>query len=156
MAAKFDAVACGSVERLVVDVANGDRPMWKAITDAEQVLGWSREDAMVLMHLLVGRLYSSRQYETALSQLNVLPGMRKSWQFNGNHPLHHPGHASYAAQNLRLRIEQPFVIVDPRTGEIARLLYPRDAAGGEEHSIGCGCMMIVHPPDDPFAESLSK
>jgi hypothetical protein len=156
MALNIEPDARKRILLLANDVAAGDLPMADAITAVQSLLNWSRDDAMTMMHASVGRLYSKRQYESAIEQSALLPGIRKSWQYGGSP--HHPGHLLIAGQGATIPLQEPFEIVDPRTGKVDKLRYPRDPEAGEEHSIHCGCMMIVHPPDarDVFSRPLPK
>ena len=128
----------------------GVQPMDKTISAIQGILdGAPRGRAMTIAYTEVGRAYSVAQWETGVKQLQLLPGMMKSWQHSGKaHP--RPGHVM-AAQQPPIPFEQDFEIVDPRTGEVENLRFPRDPNASAFNTINCGCMMIVHPPADPFA-----
>lgn len=129
------------------------------ITEIQRLLGGvPRGRAMTIAYTEIGRVYSAAQYETMLQQLRLVPGLKKSWIHSGKkHP--RPGHVLCAEQTAKepIPVDQPFSIVDLRTGEVERLRYPRDPNASAYNSVNCGCMMIAvpPPPDELFSQPLT-
>lgn len=138
----------------------GVRTMDQTLTEIQRLLGGApRGRAMTIAYTEIGRVYSASQYETMLQQAKLLPGLKKSWIHSGKkHP--RPGHVLCAEQTAKepIPIEQPFEIVDLRTGEVEQLRYPRDPNASAYNTINCGCMMVAVPPSaaELFAQPLTQ
>jgi hypothetical protein len=125
-------------------VAQGARPMSDAITDVEKLLRCSRDEAMSIMHLRVGRIYAARNYEQMLKKMSRRPGLKKRWIYSGRP--HHPGHVLCAVLTRAdpIPVSQAFEILDS-DGSVETLRYPHDPLASESNTVHCGCMMVAVP-----------
>jgi hypothetical protein len=125
----------------------GVRSMADTISDIQDILGGApRSRAMTIAYTEIGRVYSAAQYETMLAKFARRPGLRKSWIHSGKaHP--RPGHVLCAQETKAnpIPVDQPFELVDIRTGAVEYARYPRDPNLSAGESINCGCMMIAVP-----------
>lgn len=140
-----DAVA--RINAAMTQHLTGARSLSDVVTDIQNILGIERRRAMTIAYTEVGRAYSVSQYETMLDQAKKVPGLRKRWIHSGkSHP--RPGHVLIAAETKKnpIPVDQPFNIVDLRTGEIEQLQFPRDPNASAFNTVNCGCMMVAVPP----------
>lgn len=128
----------------------GVQSLADAITQIQRILGGApRRRAMTIAYTEIGRAYSASQYEQMLDQAKVLKGLKKRW-LHSQKEHGRPGHilCADATKADPIPVDEPFEIVDLKTGEIERLRYPRDPEAGPGNTINCGCMMVAVPPED--------
>src|SRR5438445_2570012 len=137
--------AVGKINTALTQQILGVQSMADTITQIERILdGAPRARAMTIGYTEIGRAYSVAQWETGLKQLQVLPGLMKSWSHSGKlHP--RPGHV-LASKQAPIPFLQDFEIVDLRTGEVEKMRFPRDPNASAFNSVNCGCMMLLHAP----------
>lgn len=123
----------------------GVKPLANTITEIERILGTgTRRRAMTIAYTEIGRAYSQAQYEQLLEQAKILPGLKKRW-LHSEKEHGRPGHI-LAADQPAIPVDEPFEIVDLKTGEVELLRFPRDPQASAKNTINCGCMMIAVPP----------
>lgn len=133
-------------------VVLGTSPMSDAISTIQRVLGKAtRQRAMNIAYTNVGMAYSQASFEAMQSAENLGIPMAKRWMKSGKlHP--RPGHV--AAHNQIVRVSQPFLIGDPKTGAIEELRFPRDPDASIGNTINCGCMMVPVLDGSTFGASV--
>lgn len=145
---RISDVSREAIERINSALAQhllGVRQLSATITEIERILGGgTRRRAMTIANTEIGRAYSAAQYEQMLEQAKILPGLKKQWVHSGKEH-GRPGHI-IAATYPPIPVDEPFEIVDVKTGEIELLRYPRDPEASAGNTINCGCMMIAVPP----------
>lgn len=137
----------------------GTQPISEAITQIQQLLhGASRQRAMAIAYTNVGMAYSQASYESMLAAERLGVKLAKRWVDSGKT---HPRPHHVAARNQIVRVSQPFLIGNPKTGEVERLRFPRDPEASIENTIQCGCLSVpvldgstfgasvIDIPDDP-------
>lgn len=154
--ADLSRAAVGKINTALTQQILGVQSMADTLTQIERILdGAPRGRAMTIAYTEIGRAYSVAQWEAGLKQLQLLPGLKKSWLHSGKlHP--RPGHV-LAAKQEPIPFLQDFEIVDLRTGEIEKMRFPRDPNASAFNSVNCGCMMMLHPPSasEIFARPLT-
>lgn len=133
-------------------VVLGTTPMSDAITAIQRILGKAtRQRAANIAYTNVGMAYSAASYESMQAADALGIPIAKRWTKSGKlHP--RPGHV--AAHNQIVRVSQPFLIGDPRTGEVEELRYPRDPDASIGNTIHCGCIMIPVLSGSTFGASV--
>lgn len=148
MTDRISDVARQAIDKINAALAQhllGVRSLAAAITDIERILGTgTRRRAMTIAYTEVGRAYSSAQYEQMLEQAKILPGLKKRW-LHSEKEHGRPGHI-LAADQPPIPVEEPFEIVDLKTGEVESLRFPRDPQASAKNTVNCGCMMVAVPP----------
>lgn len=130
----------------------GTTPMSDAISQVQRVLGKAtRQRAMNIAYTNVGMAYSAASYESMQAAERLGIPIAKRWMKSGKlHP--RPGHV--AAHNQIVRVTQPFMIGNPKTGEVEELRFPRDPDASIGNTIHCGCMMIPVLDGSTFGASV--
>jgi len=130
----------------------GVRTLSQTISDIQAILDHApRRRAMTIAYTEIGRAYNAAHYEALLEQARRIPGLKKRWIHSGK--AHgRPGHI-HAAQQEPIPVEEPFEIVDPKTGEVEQLRFPLDPNASAKNTINCGCMMesVLPSVEDIFA-----
>lgn len=129
----------------------------EAIGNVARILGDpARERAITIVRTEVGRAFSSASFERMNAAAERLPALKRIWRRSGK--LHsRPEHDALDGQVRE--VDEPFQVVDSRTGEIVELMYPRDPAAPLSQTINCGCEALpfveswgIAPAPVPFAE----
>lgn len=131
--------AIDRINTQLAQVIIGARPMHEAITEIQAILSANRRRAMTIAYTNIGAAYSAAAY--ARMQEDEAAGVKlaKRWLQSGKlRP--RPGHV-HAHGQIR-RVSDPFEIVDPRTGEIEFIRFPRDPQASARNVINCGCLMV--------------
>ncbi len=132
--------AIAKINTQLAQVLIGTKPLPTAITEIQNILGGvTRRRAMSLAYTEVGRAYSAANYSSMLAAKAIGVRLGKGWLQSGKL---HPRMSHVAADGQVQRVEDPFVIVDPRTGVEAELRYPRDELAPMGEVINCGCLMV--------------
>lgn len=128
----------------------GTRSLSETITEIQSILGGdSRRRAMTIVYTEIGRVHSTAQYQAMLQQVKLIPGLKKRWRKSGKK---HPRAGHVIANGQTVPVEEPFEIVDPKTGEVEQLRYPRDPQASAKNTIVCGCEMEPVLPDSILAK----
>jgi len=151
--ADISRAAAGKINTALTQQILGVQSMSDTITQIQNILDSApRGRAMTIAYTEIGRAYSVAQWEAGLKQLQLLPGLMKSWIHSGKlHP--RPGHV-LASKQPPIPFLQDFEIVDLRTGETEAMRFPRDPKASAFNSVNCGCMMVLHAP--PASDVFSK
>lgn len=127
------------INAVLAQVVIGTKPMSQGITEIQAILGSTRKRAMSIAYTNVGAAYSEATYAKMLQDEAAGVKLAKRWLKSGKaHP--RPGHVH--AHNQIRRVSEPFEIVDPRTGEMEKLRFPRDPQASIGNTINCGCVMV--------------
>ncbi len=134
------------------NVLIGTTPISDAITEIQKTMrGSTRQRAMNIAYTNVGMAYSAASYESMLAAERLGIPMAKRWMKSGKlHP--RPGHV--AAHNQIVRVSQPFLIGNPKTGEVEELRFPRDPDASIGNTIHCGCLMVPVLDGSTFGASV--
>lgn len=136
----ISAQAIAKINTQLAQVLIGVKPLSQAITDIQDIMGGvTRRRAMSLAYTEVGRAYSAASYSSMQSARAAGVRLGKGWIESGKV---HPRKSHSAADGQVQRVEDPFVIVDLRTGVEAELRYPRDELAPIGEVINCGCIMV--------------
>lgn len=137
----------------------GERDMSNTITVVQRILGISRDSATTIVHTEIGRAYSAAQYKKMLHDAKLLPSLKKQWLASGKKDAR-PGHVLCAEHTKKepIPVAQPFALLDPHTGEVEKLRFPRDPEASASNTVNCTCMMVAVPPSaaELFARPLTR
>jgi hypothetical protein len=97
----------------------------------------SLQRATTIVRTELGRAFSVAS-QARLEQAAKVVKMDKVWRRSGK-PHQRPGHAM--ADGQRVAHDEPFEII-AKTGEIVRMMFPRDPKAPPEETINCGCVSI--------------
>lgn len=152
---KIKDVAVQAVDRIngvLAQVLIGTTPMSEAITAITDILdGPTRSRAMTIAYTEIGRVYSAASYEALVAGQDAGVPMAKRWIKSGKvHP--RPSHVD--AHNQLRRVQEPFEIINTKTGEVEKLRYPRDPNASPGNTINCGCMMVPVVNGSAFGKSV--
>ena len=155
-------VSLRTVNRINTALGNvvlGTTPLSDAITDIQKTLrGSTRQRAMTIAYTNVGMAYSAAGYEAMQAAERIGIPIAKRWMKSGKL---HPRAGHVAAHNQIVRVSQPFLIGNPKTGEVEELRFPRDPDASIGNTINCGCLCVpvldgstfgasvIQIPDDP-------
>lgn len=124
----------------------GVRSLSQTISDIAELLDHApRWRAMRIGYTEISRSYNTAHYEALLDQARRVPGLKKKWVHSGKEH-GRPGHV-HAAQQEPIPVDQPFAIVDPKTGEVEYLRFPGDPLASAKNTVFCGCMIKAVLPD---------
>jgi hypothetical protein len=128
------------INGVLAQVLVGATPMSDAITEIQRILGGAtRKRAMTIAYTEIGRAHSAASYAAMQDAQARGVKLGKRWLKSGKlHP--RPSHVS--AHNQLRRVDEPFEIVDRKTGELEKLRYPRDPKASAGNTINCGCLMV--------------
>lgn len=144
--------AVNRINGVLGQVLIGTKPMSDAITDVQRIMGGiTRKRAMTIAFHQVGTAYSTASYDSMLAAQRAGVKMGKRWIKSGKA---HPRPSHVAAHNQIVRVDQPFQIVDPKTGELEELRYPRDPRASPGNTINCGCMSVPVVDGSTFGASV--
>lgn len=130
----------------------GVRTLSQTVSDIQAIMDHApRWSAMRIAYTEVSRAYNTAHYEALLEQARRIPGLRKRWRHSGKER-GRLGHI-HAAQQAPIPVDEPFEIVDPKTGEVEQLRYPGDPNASAKNTIFCGCMLeaVLPGADEIFA-----
>jgi hypothetical protein len=140
------------VNRVLGQVLTGALPAADAISQVQaQLRAATRARAMTIVYTEVGRAYSVSSYESMLAADAAGIRLAKRWLKSGKM---HPRASHVAAHNQIVRVTAPFLIADPRTGEIEELRYPRDEQASAGNTINCGCIFVPMADGSTFGASV--
>ncbi len=117
----------------------------EAIGKVEKILGKdSRQRAITIVRTEVGRAFSAATQQRLEAAQAQVPGLKKLWRRSGK--VHsRPQHDAIDGQVRE--IDEAFEVIDPRTGAVIEIYYPRDPKAPLAETINCGCESL------PFMES---
>ncbi len=160
------SVATNYTADLVQSIGGDLMPKVNALLSRSALGGLSPYDTMQQMDELLGRKGDSgvsfqaerivrtevnRMYSVALdSQVQQMTAyvenpdeLEKEWVSGPWRPGRRKSH--HDANGQRVPVNDPFVILDDKTGQKIELQYPRDPAGPAAHTIMCGCGWRIVP-----------
>lgn len=137
---------------VLAQVVIGTKPMADAITDVQTILGGvTRRRAMTIAYTEIGTVHSAATYASMQAAEAAGVKLAKRWLKSGKR---HPRPSHVQAHNQIVRVNEPFLIIDMKTGETEKLRYPRDPKASAGNRINCGCLMVPVLDGSTFGASV--
>lgn len=147
MTDRLKGLAARAIDRINTElgmVILGVQTPGEAIDKVARILGdESRQRAITIVRTEIGRAFSSAAHERMKAAATKLPGLKRLWRRSGK--IH--SRPEHDALDGEVRgVDEPWEVID-KSGEIVKLLYPRDPKAPPGQTINCGCEAL------PFMES---
>lgn len=148
MTDRIKGLASSAIDKINTElglVILGAQSPGEAIGRVAKLLGdTTRERAITIVRTEVGRAFSSATQQRLEAAVATVPGLKKLWRRSGK--VH--SRAQHDAIDGQVReVDKPFEVIDPKTGAVIEILYPRDPRAPAAETINCGCESL------PFMES---
>jgi len=147
MTDRIKGLAARAIDRINTElgmVILGVQSPGEAIDKVARILGdESRQRAITIVRTEIGRAFSSAAHSRMKAAAQRVPGLKRIWRRSGK--IH--SRPEHDALDGEVRgVNDPWEVID-KSGEIVKLLYPRDPKAPPGQTINCGCEAL------PFMES---
>lgn len=138
--ADISAATVSAISRELGLVVIGGQSPSEAIGKLAKIFAGNRERAITIVRTEIGRVFAIAAHERMVQAQASVPKLKKQWRRSGK--VHsRPGHDAIDGQVRE--IDQPFELVAP-SGEVIKLMHPRDPSAPIGETINCGCESLPY------------
>jgi len=138
--ADISAATVSAITRELGLVVIGGQSPSEAISKLSKIFAGNRERAITIVRTEIGRVFAIAAQERLTQAQAAVPKLQKQWRRSGK--IHsRPGHDAIDGQ-IR-NVDEPFEVVSP-SGDVVKLMHPRDPAAPVGETINCGCESLPY------------